>query len=66
MQKLEIFQSLWGMELRHPELPERSDDENFSMVAAAGFDGVCIDLGVDEIPDFVDKQRFYSDRKSVV
>lgn len=60
MQKLEIYQSLWGMELRHPELPERSDDENFSMVAAAGFDGVCIDLGVEEIPDFVDKQRFYS------
>lgn len=52
MQKLEIFQSLWGMELRSPVRPERSADENFSMVAAAGFDGMCIDFGADEIRQF--------------
>ncbi len=50
MQKLEIYQSLWAMELRSPHLAERTPDENFAMIAAAGFDGVCIDPAVDEIP----------------
>ncbi|MDH4047049.1 MAG: sugar phosphate isomerase/epimerase [Gammaproteobacteria bacterium] len=59
MQTLEIYQSLWGMELRHPELPERSVDENFRMVAEAGFDGMCIDLGVDEIEQFSDKKAYF-------
>jgi len=51
MQKLEIFQSLWGMELRSPHTPERSPEENFRMVADAGFDGMCIDPCVAEIPE---------------
>ena len=49
MQKLEVFQSLWAMELRHPELPERSHAENFAMIAEAGYDGVCLDPSVDDI-----------------
>lgn len=49
MQKLEVFQSLWAMELRHPEMPERGDARNFEMIAAAGYDGVCLDPAVDEI-----------------
>lgn len=52
MQKLEIYQSLWAMELRSPVRAERSADENFAMVAEAGFDGMCIDFGADEIADF--------------
>jgi len=52
MQKLEIYQSLWGMELRSPVGPERSVEENFRMAAAAGFDGMCIDVGDDEIEAF--------------
>ncbi len=44
MQKLEIYQSLWAMELRHPELPERSHEEKFVIVAEAGFHGMCLDL----------------------
>ncbi|HSD68974.1 MAG TPA: hypothetical protein VLB07_05440 [Woeseiaceae bacterium] len=52
MQKLAVYQSLWGMELRHPELPERSIDENFRMVAEAGFDGMCIDPAAHEIDEF--------------
>lgn len=59
VQNLEIYQSLWGMELRHPEIPERSDEENFAMVAEAGFHGMCLDLAADEIPDFVDKQAVF-------
>lgn len=59
MQKLEIYQSLWGMELRSPVLPERSADENFSLVAEAGFDGMCIDFGVDEIGEYQKLKRYY-------
>jgi hypothetical protein len=51
MQKLEVFQSLWGMELRSPHMPERSPEENFQMVADAGFDGMCIDPSAQEIPE---------------
>ena len=50
MQKLEVFQSLWAMELRCPGQPERSVEENFAMIAAAGYHGVCLDPAVDEIP----------------
>ncbi len=49
MQRLEIYQSRWAMELRSPHVPERSDEECFAMVAEAGFDGMCIDPAVHEI-----------------
>lgn len=49
MQKLEIYQSLWGMELRNPSLAERTSEEAFEMVADAGFDGMCLDPSVAEI-----------------
>lgn len=51
MQKLDVFQSLWAMELRHPRKAERSVDENFSMVASAGYAGLCLDPAVDEIEE---------------
>lgn len=51
MQKLEIYQSLWAMELRSPHMPERAPDESFAMIADAGFDGVCLDPSVAEIPE---------------
>ena len=51
--KLEIFQSLWAMELRQPGKPERGAEENFSMIAAAGYHGVCLDPSVPEIPDML-------------
>jgi len=59
MQKLEMYQSLWGMELRNPRLAERSAQEAFGMVAEAGFDGMCIDLGADEIEQFQSYQTYY-------
>lgn len=52
MQKLKIYQSLWAMELRRPGMPERPMQENFQMIAEAGFDGVCLDPSVAEIPDY--------------
>ncbi len=52
MQKLEIYQSLWAMELRSPDVPERSQEESFRWVADAGYDGMCIDPAADEIEAF--------------
>lgn len=40
MQRLRVYQSLWGMERRHTDGHERSLDENITLIAAAGFDGV--------------------------
>ena len=52
MQKLDIFQSLWAMELRSPHLAERTHEESFRMVSDAGYDGMCIDPGAGEIDRF--------------
>jgi hypothetical protein len=51
MQTLEIFQSLWAMELRQPGQPERPMEDNFRMAAAAGYQGLCIDPAIHEIDD---------------
>jgi hypothetical protein len=59
VQKLEIYQSLWGMELRSPHVPERTVEESFAMAAEAGFDGMCIDPSVPEIPDMQALQPLY-------
>ena len=59
MQKLEIYQSLWAMELRDRDLPERSYEENFRMVADAAYDGMCIDPGAGEIEHFQELRPLY-------
>lgn len=59
MQKLAIYQSLWGMELRHPRQPERGDEEAFAMVAEAGFDGMCVDPSVEEIAMNLDRRPLF-------
>lgn len=59
MQKLEIYQSLWAMERRSPHVPERDDAEAFAMIAAAGFDGVCLDPSVAEIPANLDRRGLF-------
>jgi len=61
MQKLKIFQSLWAMELRSPDRPERTPEENFRMVAEAGYDGICIDPSVAEIPESLNLQPLYEE-----
>jgi hypothetical protein len=47
------------MELRSPDRPERSDEENFRLVAEAGYDGLCVDPVVDEIPKILDLKPLY-------
>ena len=59
MQRLEIYQSLWAMERRSPQVPEREDAESFAMIAAAGFDGVCLDPSVDEIPVNLERRGLF-------
>lgn len=49
MPELEIFQSLWAMELRRPDGEERTPEDSFRMVAEAGFHGMAIDLGVTDL-----------------
>lgn len=61
MQKLTVYQSLWGMELRSPHMPERSHAECFRLAAEAGFDGMCIDPSAAEIPDFLPLRTLYRD-----
>jgi hypothetical protein len=59
MQKLEVYQSLWAMEMRHPDQAEASAEENFSRIAEAGYAGACLDPGVDEIDASVALQPLY-------
>ena len=63
MQRLQIYQSLWGMELRSPHVPERTHEESFAMVAEAGFDGMCLDPSVDEIPDMRALRRLFDEHQ---
>lgn len=56
MQTLEIYQSHWGMQRRHPDLPELTADECFAMVAAADFHGMCLDPAIADI-DFYQPMR---------
>jgi hypothetical protein len=49
MPKLEVYQSLWAMELRRPDGRERSVEESFAMVAAAGYHGMSIDLATTDV-----------------
>lgn len=59
MQTLDIYQSLWAMQLRNPNRAERTDEASFAMVADAGFDGMCLDPSVAEIPDNLEKRVLF-------
>ena len=52
MQNLKFYQSLWAMEQRIPNKPELPIRENFQKISRAGFDGVCLDLGIHELDEF--------------
>lgn len=50
-QKLEIFQSMWSMELRRPDGFTWGHEEKFAMIAEAGYDGVGIDFAWSDVND---------------
>jgi hypothetical protein len=49
MPRLEVYQSLWAMELRRPDGRERTPEESFEMVAKAGYHGMAIDLAFTDV-----------------
>lgn len=59
MQKLEVYQSLWAMELRQPGRIEDSAEQKFSRAAEAGYAGLCIDPCIDEIHESLSLQPLY-------
>ena len=61
MQQLKIYQSLWGMEQRDPDKEEPSLRYNFEKAKNAGYDGLCLDLTVDEIDDFQEIHNLYDE-----
>ncbi|MGI9247912.1 MAG: sugar phosphate isomerase/epimerase family protein [Woeseiaceae bacterium] len=48
------------MQLRNPGSPERSDQESFALVAEAGFDGMCLDPSVAEIPENLARRDLFA------
>ena len=52
MQKLEVYQSLWAMDFRNPNVPERGHARNFEIMAEAGYDGVCLDPAVSDLAKY--------------
>ena len=61
MQQLKIYQSLWGMEQRDPDKGEPSLRYNFEKAKNAGYDGLCLDLTLDEIDDFQEVHNLYDE-----
>jgi len=59
MQKLDIYQSLWAMELRQPGISERSAEANFRLAAEAGYAGLCIDPAIHEVDTFADMKPLF-------
>lgn len=53
MQTLQVFQSLWAMEQRHPRKAEPTPSSNIARIAEAGYAGVCFDPAVTEIDETV-------------
>jgi len=58
---LEIFQSTWAMERRHPDYPEWSLSEQCKMISEAGFHGFNIDLDTPYIPGLDEVQQNLED-----
>ena len=59
MHRLEVYQSLWGMEQRHPAKEEPSDEHNFKKIKGGGFAGATIDLAAHEIEEFQKKKHYF-------
>jgi sugar phosphate isomerase/epimerase len=60
VQKLEIYQSLWAMDFRNPNVPERGHERNFELIAEAGYDGVCVDPAVSDLEKYRATLPYYA------
>jgi hypothetical protein len=59
MQQLDVYQSLWAMERRSSHQGERSPEESFSLVAEAGYSGMCLDPAVEQIEEYLALKPLY-------
>ena len=59
MQKLEVYQSLWGMQTSNPNHSERPHEEVFQQAADAKFAGMCLDPGVNQIDEYLALKPLY-------
>jgi hypothetical protein len=59
MQQLDVYQSLWAMELRSPYQAERTPEECFALVAEAGYSGMCLDPVVEQIDEYLALKPLY-------
>ncbi len=59
MPKLEVYQSLWGMQTRNPNDSERPHTEVFQQAADANFTGMCLDPGVSQIEEYLALKPLY-------
>ena len=50
MSELQVYQSLWAMELRRPGEAEAPLEDQIARIAEAGFAGVCLDLAMTDVP----------------
>ena len=53
MQKLAVYQSLWGMQTGNPDIEKRPHAEVFQQAADAKFAGMCLDPGVSQIEEYL-------------
>lgn len=60
MPKLEVYQSLWGMQTCNPNDSERPHDEVFQQAADANFVGMCLDPAVGQIEEYLALKPLYS------
>jgi hypothetical protein len=59
MQKLAVYQSLWGMQLCNPDEQSRPHEEVFQQAADANFSGMCLDPGVSQIEEYLGLKPLY-------
>ena len=59
MQKLAIYQSLWGMQTSNMDVATRPHEEVFAQAAEAKFAGLCLDPGVSQIDEYLALKPLY-------
>lgn len=59
MQKLAVYQSLWGMQTCNTDVSTRPHEEVFAQAAQAQFTGLCLDPGVSQIDEYLALKPLY-------